>query len=197
MSTEGSLVPSNYTNIETELSEKQIEAQLHKGKAYFLAAIIAMGGYSIGYYISIFNPLGEPLAEHVYGLNKQTNPSKDGFIGNLNLFFTLGAFFSVLFSATICRWIGRIRMLIILELVAMAAIAGYMVKDINILYICRFLSGIVGGANGCVTYIATKEMMPAKVAGFGGLFLYFCLTSCILSAWGWGFLGGSTGTIGE
>lgn len=136
-----------------------------------------MGGYYFGYYIAIFNPLGEPLAEKVYNY---TGDQKLNLIGNLNLFFTIGAAISVFLSGPLSNLIGRIRLILFLEFLALGTCLLYSFKSVTILLALRAASGIITGLNAAVVPVALTEMFPGSLSGFTGVFFYFSLTCFIL-----------------
>lgn len=139
-----------------------------------------MGGYYFGYYIGIFNPLGDPLVEKVYGLS---GDARLNLIGNINLFFTVGAAISVFISGPLSDFVGRIRLLLFLEFLAVGSCLAYTIESTTVLLTIRALSGIITGINAGLVPVALTEMFPGSIAGFGGLFFYFALSSFILIGW--------------
>jgi Sugar (and other) transporter len=90
------------------------------------------------------------------------------------MYYTLGAMISVLVSGIFADKFGRIKMLIYLEALSIVVFLLYSVKNMNVLLLARFLSGIVSSQNSTIGMITIKEMMSSKKVSFGGLFLYLC-----------------------
>lgn len=151
--------------------------QRSKGANYLRAIALSMGGYYFGYYIGIFNPLGNPLVERVYN---RTGDARDQLVGNINLFFTLGAAISVFISGPLADLVGRIRLILVCEIVAIVTCALYWIESVPVLLGVRFLSGIITGINAGIVPFTLTEMFPSSLTGFGGLFFYFALSSHIL-----------------
>lgn len=139
-----------------------------------------MGGYYFGYYIGIFNPLGDPLAEKVYDFS---GDKKINLIGNINLFFTIGAAISVFISGPLSDMIGRVRLILFLEFLAVGTSLAYTIKSTTLLLAIRAISGIITGLNAAIVPVALTEMFPGSIAGSGGLVFYFFLSSFILLGW--------------
>lgn len=139
-----------------------------------------MGGYYFGYYIGIFNPLGEPLAEKVYGYSGE---KKISLIGNINLYFTVGAAVSVFLCSHISDIFGRVRLVIFLELLALFTCYTYTIQNITVLLITRTVCGVIVGLNSTILPVALTEMFPGSVRGFGGFVGYFAVSSFILLGW--------------
>lgn len=144
---------------------------------YLRACVLAFGGYYFGYEVAIMNPMTEPLGKLIYNLEGDDFVDFKSYV---NTFFTLGALIAVGLAGPLSNLIGRIRWLIILEVLSVALGYAYTVKSLPVLYIARTLSGMISGSNSALGLVAISEMFPSAIAGFSGLFLYIVLTSFIL-----------------
>ena len=99
------------------------------GYNLFIATTMALGGPYSGFYMSIFNPMGEPLLNTVY----QVGDKYSSIIGNINLFFSIGAMVCVLISGPAANFIGRYKMVLIAEALSFLTYFLYTVEDINLL----------------------------------------------------------------
>ena len=144
---------------------------------YFRAFIIGFGCYYLGYYIGILNPMGNPLAKIVYKMEDKNEIAS--FVGNLNLYYSLGAMISVFVVGPLSDTIGRIKLLIICEVISIGTGYLYTIKSTTILLMTRAIGGVIAGLNSSAGPIALAEMFPSAVTGAGGLFLYFSVTSFI------------------
>ena len=173
-----------HKNVENKIAERASEAedeyepeQKNKWFNIYMTIIMSSGGVYFGYYIAIFNPMAEPLLNSVYDIKKT---SQDEVKGNFNFFFAMGALFSVMVSGWLSDNVGRMRMLLIAELLALITFVGYTIENINILYCVRVLSGIIAGFNTAIAQLALKEILPKKLIPFGGMVIYICSVSAIL-----------------
>ena len=146
---------------------------------YLRAITLALGGYYFGYYIGITNPMADPLTTY-YNIDKD---SITGFKGNINSFFSLGAMVSVFLVGPLSNIIGRVRVLILAEVIGIITSYLYTIKSVPLLLTLRAVGGVITGINSGVGPVALSEMFPGPITGFGGLFLYFSITSFILLGW--------------
>ena len=144
---------------------------------YSRAILLAFGGYYFGYEVAIMNPMADPLGQIVYNL--KGGELKD-FQSNINAAFTLGALVAVGLAGPLSNSIGRIRWLMILEMMGIGLGYVYTIKSVYVLYLARALSGVISGSNSALGLVAISEMFPSAITGFTGLFLYIMLTGFIL-----------------
>jgi MFS family permease len=144
---------------------------------YFRACVLAFGGYYFGYEVGIMNPMALPLGKYVYNLDTEAQKK---FESNVNSFFTLGALVAVGLAGPLSNAIGRVRWLIILEIIGVCLGYAYTIKEVWVLYLARTISGVISGSNSALGLVAISEMFPSSIAGFSGLFLYIVLTGFIL-----------------
>ena len=170
-------------------SEKSIEAseddQKYTQKSsttnYMRAMVIASGLYYLGYYYGIMNPMGTILAKRVF--NKTTEAEIDNFNGNVDLYFCLGCNISMMLAGPIVDFVGRIRLIILVQVTGIILASLYMVEDLTVLYLLRGVDGVLSGLINSTCPIALAEMFPSDVTGFGGLFMYLSQTCFILLGW--------------
>lgn len=131
--------------------------------------LLALHGINFGYYLVIFNPLGEPLLEGVYSLPKD---QVKGTIGNINMAFSLGAFLATLVSGIIAERIGRRRLVILYDIFCVVMISLYWIKDLNVLLAVRFFNGFIAAGSQIISAIILTELLPRKVSGVANTSLY-------------------------
>jgi SP family sugar:H+ symporter-like MFS transporter len=121
--------------------------EIQRSKFYncALALTVAMGGFHLGYFISIFNPFSDQFLEQSYNVTSQND--RDSQIGTINLCFTLGCMVGAMAGAYLLRWFGRIRSIIILESISILVMVAYYFSPENylLLLVTRVLSGILVG----------------------------------------------------
>lgn len=134
--------------------------------------LLAMHGINFGYFLVIFNPLGEPLLTAVYSLSEKEAKKE---IGNINMAFSLGAFFATLLSGMIAEKIGRRRLVIIYDVLCVVVIALYWIKDRYLLLGVRFMNGFIAAGSQIISAIILTELLPRKVSGVANTTLYSTL----------------------
>lgn len=149
----------------------------------YLTLIISSGGSYFGYYIACFNPLGSPLLEYIYYIPQNETQT---ILGNLNLFFALGAMILVFFSGFVTKRLGRINALLLAEVLALVSYAGYSQRNLKVLQATRVLSGIITGINSCIAQLSLKEILNERLVNLGGMIIYISLVSAILTVYSFG-----------
>jgi len=144
------------------------------------AVFLGVGGLYFGYYNSIMNVMGSPIAKNLLG--KTSQKDADDVIGNLNFLFAFGAAVGALFLGPLSKYVGRIRTLFLCEIVFAGSVILYAQKNEYLLYAARFISGITVALNQALGSIAIVELLPQKIAGAGNVFIYFCITLSILAS---------------
>jgi len=155
---------------------KQKSALLNGVKAVFLG----LGGIYFGYYISIMNVMGEPIANNILNITDKTE--RGNVIGNLNFLYSIAAAFSALFTGLITKHLGRIRTLLAMEVLMIVAGLLYSQKNVYFLYVARVISGASVSLNQAVGSITMVELLPPSISGGGNVFIYFCITISILAS---------------
>ena len=149
-------------------------------KNYLRIGSLALYGIMFGYYLTIFNPLGDPLFKDVYKLHP--SEAKD-ILGNVNMLFSIGAVFSVMTSGLIAEKIGRRRLIIVFDVLNLIIIAMYWVKDLKVLQVARFATGWTAAGSGMISAILITELMPKKLSGVANSLLFATMTSFIFVAY--------------
>jgi MFS family permease len=129
---------------EVIIGKKVNYPEKNRAKNLFKCLVISYGGSYMGYYLTVFNPMGSPLLKKVYKVSEDDYAS---IIGNINLIFSLAIVVCCLVSGPLANKIGRFNMLLIGEILALISYYFYTIQSIHFLYLARLLSGIVVGFN--------------------------------------------------
>ena len=148
---------------------------------YFRAILISVFFYFPGFYTGIMNTMGRVLSQYIYKIEGQKKI--DNFLGNVNLFFCLGAALTFFIVGPLTDCIGRIRLLIISGFFSIALILGYTIDSEPMFYVVRTGSGIITGIMAGVVPVALSEMFPSSVTGVAGIFCYFISMAFMLLGW--------------
>ncbi len=168
----------SYDNFDPEPQAPEIQrSQFYN---YALALTVAMGGFHLGYYISIFGPFSDQFLQQSYNVTSQND--RDSQIGTINLCFTLGCMAGAMGGAYLLRWFGRIRSIIILDSINILVMVAYYFSPENyyLLLVTRVLSGILVGMFNTVCPLTNAEILPKEVSSFGGVMFYGSITTGIL-----------------
>ena len=138
-------------------------------KNYLRILILSLYGIMFGYYLPIFNPLGDPLLRDVYKLDPKEIPR---VIGNINMLFSIGCLFSVLCSGPISEKIGRRKLIMVLDVCNVFIISMYWFENIYLLQVARFLSGLSSAGLGMVSSILITESLPKSICGVANSLLF-------------------------
>ena len=147
---------------------------------YVRIFLLALKSIPYGYYISIFNPIGSILMRDVYGLDKDHSNS---MLGNINMFYALGGFFSVLTAGPLSELLGRRKLIIILDISNIFVISLYSIKSLFVLQAVRFFSGWISAGLGMVSNIYITECLPKKLSGVANSTLYACNAAALFFAY--------------
>ena len=90
------------------------------------------GGYYFGYYMGIWNPLGEKHLRVNLGVGDDHINTAYGLV---NVAFAVGAMFGCLFGSKVATKIGRIRTCMITDIFSIFVMAFYMFPYLPLLYI--------------------------------------------------------------
>ena len=92
----------------------------------------------------------------------------------MNLVFAIGAGIGALVSGFLVNIVGRIRTVIIIEIIAIITLLGMLKKDIYMFMIVRFFSGFVSGVLVHTDMVINSELVPKSISpGSGVLFQGF------------------------
>jgi hypothetical protein len=143
----GPMLEANFaekTDQEQQNEFAQVESIEGKSAAYCFGLLLMLGsgGYYFGYYMGIWNPLGQ---KHLR-LNLSVD---DDFVetaqGLINLFFAVGAMFGCLFGSVLAVKIGRIRLIFLVDILSLVTVVGYMFPYLWLLYETLVSSGFIAG----------------------------------------------------
>ena len=159
------------------MSEQDLFPQKSKFMNYIRACVLAFGGYYGGFCLGIMNPMAVPLGKNLYKLE---GDDYKNFESNVNAYFTLGALVAVGLSGPLSNLIGRVRWMIVMEIVGIGLGYLYTIENVTALYVARCVSGVISSSGFTIGVIAIAEMFPGSISGFCGLFMYITLTGFIL-----------------
>jgi hypothetical protein len=99
-----------------------------RSKAFnaFFGLFFASGGLYFGYAIGILGPLGEKWLKFNYGITDQASV----FLGLANLSFTVGAALGSGVSSLLCGRFGRVKLLLMSEVMMIAVHSFMLVNNI-------------------------------------------------------------------
>ena len=127
--------------------------------------------YHFGYYIIIGGVLALTLTELVYELPED---ERNQVAGNFGFFFSIGCIVSNFLSGSLTKYIGRVRLILVLEVCRIICALVYRIENLNIFYAMRFSSGFLGGIGIGLVPLIINEIIPKDLTGYGG---------CLSSAW--------------
>ena len=146
---------------------------------WFLMLSVVLSLNFTGYYIVICNVIAIPLTRDVYGLDEHHQKMRSGQFG---AFLALGYLLSSLNMGLFSKHVGRVRTLLLMELLKIVVILLYRIQNIKLFIVLRLLTGIICGFQGIIVPLIGKEMMPPRVAVVGGAMFYSSRTLFMLVA---------------
>ena len=126
---------------------------------------IVFSNYYFGYYIMIGGVLAPTLTELVYKLPED---ERNQATGNFGFFISVGCIVSNMLSGVLTKHIGRVRLILVLEVLRIICSLVYRVEDLYVFYAMRFASGFLGGVGIVTVPLIITEMVPSDLAGSGG-----------------------------
>ena len=163
-------------------SKQSYEARMKviERKNYCRIILLSLKSLTYGYYTAIFNPIGDIVLRNVYGLD---DDGVKQYLGNINMFFSLGGFFSVLVSGPLSERFGRRRLILTYDILNLVVIALYAIQNLYVLQAVRFCSGWICAGTGLVSYVYITESLPKKLSGVANTFLYAVTAASIFLAY--------------
>ena len=147
----------------------------------FLTLLVASQTYHFGYYIGIFNPMAIPMLNYVFKMN---DPDLvNSAVGNINMAFTIGAFIGVIMCSGLADKLGRIKLIILIEILFALVCLLHLVESFGVLIIARMLSGFSSSISAVMAAVILKEMMPERYFSTGGVSSYLFLVVTLELAW--------------
>ena len=141
---------------------------------------LSLGGAGFGYYSVIFNPMSTPLFEGVY---KFSSKEATDIKGNVNMLFSWGAMLSVLFCGKIADTIGRRRLIILYDILAVIVSLLYSIQNLHVLYAIRMVTGFVVAGEAAITSIVMTEMLPKRISAVGAYSFISVATTFVFLAY--------------
>lgn len=159
-----------------EINRSPLQLSNSKSRIYNWLTCITLGssGIFFGFSLSIFNPMGTPVLKHIYGIESEIDRAE--IIGNIFMLTAFGCMLMVTVSGYLIERIGRIKSLLFCEILTIIAILLLTVKNLAILYLARFLTGLVFSMGVPFGQVVLKELLPADFWNRGGLITYVCIT---------------------
>lgn len=121
--------------------------------------VLASGGFYFGYYLSIFQIIGEDFLSDGIDHGK-----KQGYLAQSNVLFCLGAAIGALVSGFAVNAIGRIKTLILAEVIAIISLLGFIYWNLYIYMIVRFCCGFVSGVLVHTDMVINMEIVPKSIS---------------------------------
>lgn len=106
----------------------------------------------------------------------------DSVNGNIGLFWALGAMVGAITGGLFNKSIGRIKSIVLFELLRIAVTLCYAIPNLYVLYIVRVICGFTVGNFNCFCPLATLEILPKSLVSFGGIMFYSSISLGILLA---------------
>jgi hypothetical protein len=115
-----------------------------KSAAYCFGLLLMLGsgGYYFGYYMGIWNPLGQKHLRKNLGVEDDFIETAQGLI---NVCYAVGAFIGCLFGSYLAVYIGRIRLIFYVDILSLITVVGYMFPYLWLLYVTLVSSGFIAG----------------------------------------------------
>lgn len=151
--------------------------QLSSSRNTLTGLVLASGGFFFGYHIGILNPLGDIVLIDVYKLSGQQVVDAKGLLNSL---FCIGVMIGVLGTGVLADKVGRRPVYYASDVVAIVAAGLFLIEDLKILYLARFVVGLASGLMVPSTSIILSELLPKSVSGFSNSFSYTFLVLAIL-----------------
>ena len=142
-----------------------------------LMMAISIGGYSLGYYVSIMNSMSKPILEGQYNMSEDEQVNING---NMNFLYSIGAMIGELSNRPLLSWIGRRKMNIGVDFMVIFIVGLMTIKDVWILQGTRLLIGFSSALHCSVGGITLVEIMPTKLASLGNTLIYTTITIFVL-----------------
>ena len=136
-----------------------------------LSLVIALNFY--GYYLVMGNVMAVPLTKYVYGLDVKEQKEVNGQFGAC---FAAGYLFSNLNMGVFTKYIGRVRTVLLMEVLKIILILCLTIKDLRVFLVLRAFTGLIAGLQSAIVPLTGNEMMPTKIALVGGGMFFSSIT---------------------
>jgi SP family galactose:H+ symporter-like MFS transporter len=158
----------------------------YKSTAYIVlyGLLLASGGLFYGYLIGTFNNFGDAFLQNIYSVSAKED--KIAILGNLNFYFLVGGLLSTVTASFIFEALGRYKSILLMCLAKIAVLCLFLVQNIYVLYVGRFVGGYLGCFSTFIVPLMIKETIPLKYAGTLSASFAIFITGGILIAYGVG-----------
>ena len=130
--------------------------------------VLAMAGIWSGYNFASLNTFGKPILSGYYGLPENERIQIES---SLNGMYGLAAMFGTLSMGELITRVGRTKLSMIFDCMAVLVYAIYWIDGIGMLYVVRLLSGYLSGNFIPLAGLILVELMPKHLAGTGNLLI--------------------------
>ena len=147
----------------------------HRNKALNITRmmVLVFSNYYFGYYLMVGGVLAPTLTELVYELPEE---ERNQVAGNFGFFLSVGCIFSNMFSGMLTRYIGRVKLIIVLEICRIICSLIYRIENLYVFYAMRFASGFLGSFGLALVPLIINEMIPSNLTGYGGCLAFTMIT---------------------
>ena len=151
----------------------------HRNKALNITRMLTLvlSNFYFGYFAMIGGVLSPALTELVYEIPED---DRNQVAGNFGFFLAVGCIFSSMLSGVLTRYIGRVKLIIVLEICRIICCLIYRIEDLNVFYSMRFASGFLGGLGIGLVPLIINEMIPSELTGYGGSLSFTLITFGLL-----------------
>ena len=158
---------------EVEVLPKKV-AYKHKSKTLNITRMLTLvlANYYFGYYIIMGGVLAPTLTELVYELPEDERNQATGYFGFL---FAVGCIVSNILSGTLTRTFGRVKLILLMQVVQIATCLIYRIENLNVFLAMRFVSGLLAGLGIGLVPLVITELIPSDLTGYGGCLSYSCM----------------------
>ena len=140
--------------------------------------VVALNCITLGYHLMIFNPLGSIIFEDVYSMSASDVKYAKG---NVNFYFSIGSLCSNLVAGYLADVFGRRKLIIVYDILQLAALACYYFEHLSVLYAVRFAVGFSSAGLSAAGAMLITETLPREVSGVGNSLSYtFLATAAFL-----------------
>ena len=153
-----------------KLAELNQRSEL-KNWLIMISLVLSLNFY--GYFLVIPNVMAVPLTKYVYGLETDQQKIMTGYFGTS---FAIGYLFSNLNMGIFTKQIGRVRTILIMEIIKVVVLICLCIESLNLFLALRAITGLISGLQTAIVPLTGNEMMPRRIALVGGGMFFFSFT---------------------
>ena len=132
-----------------------------------------LSNYYFGYYLVIANVLAPALTESVFEIDEN---NQEKVTGNFGFLFALGCIISNLLAGFLTKNIGRVKLILLMELCKIICAFLYRIENLPIFLTIRVFLGILGGIGLGLVPLLCSEMLPMRLRAYGGTSSFTLIT---------------------